>query len=135
MAVADGALVDHVELVVERGRRKALAPDASRHRGAELERQLAAAPARRRSRGCAAVAAADSISRATASNAAMKRGSASRAIDRPAANAWPPKRVISARGALRDQIERVAQVKAGDRAARALELVRRRRARRRSTGR
>ena len=47
--------------------------------------------------------------------------SALRRCVQPAAIAWPPKRSSTPRVALGHQVERIAQVKAGDRAARALE--------------
>ena len=59
--------------------------------------------------------------RAAACRALRKSASDSGAIVQPAAIAWPPKRLRSCGWCLLDQVERVAQVQALDRPARALE--------------
>ena len=131
---ADGPLLDHLEVVVERGRAESPGPRLRAQRRGKLERRArrgASAPSVSSVRAsCAAV----SGSRATASNAGAKARQSDSARSSPAANAWPPKRAITPGRALRHEVERVAQMEARDRAARALAARRRRRAQKRSPG-
>ena len=133
--LADQALLDDLDLVAEPRRLEGLAPDlrVEQPHGvgvepARIERsvggQHAFAAARRRAH-----------SAATCCSARVKAGKSGSSIVQPAAIAWPPKRNSSAGMALGDEVERIAQMEAGDRAARALQQRRRRRARtRRSAG-
>ena len=67
--------------------------------------------------------ASDSVSRATASNAAMNRAAASGANRQAGGECVTSEAEDRARRALRHEIERIAQVESGDRAPRSLELM------------
>ena len=121
--LADDALRRDLELVAEARRRESPVPTPGRTAGrrvSAVQSSGASAPSvsmtRSRSAG-------ESSACAASSKAARKRSkSASRSV-RPAAAAWPPNFRIRPGWQHGHPVERVAQVQAGDRAARAADLA------------